>query len=128
MIVQKSWKLDLRTSARSSSIGLHLSRSAVFAPKKLEFCHSNILPLIDSTISASCGNYADISCKSRIGFLNNKRALWRNATTTRDSSDLKKSIKIRGGRLSDRKYTRSGSQRSIIRSRTDSSVVHQVEV
>ena len=111
---------------RSSSI--HLSRSAVFAPKQLEFCRSSILPLNDSTISVSCGNNADVSCKSRIGFLNNKRALWRNATTTIDSSDLKKSIKIRGGRLSDRKYTLSGSQRSIIRSRTDSSVVHLVGV
>ena len=125
LIIENSWKLDLRILARSSST--HLG-SSVVAPKKFEFCCCNILHLNDSTISVSSGNNAVVSCKSRIGFLNNRRALWRNVTTTRGSLDLKKPIKIRGGCLSDRKSALNGSLRLIIRSRTESSVVHVVGV
>ena len=115
----------LRTLAISSLT--HLSSSAVVTPKKFGLYGCNILHLNDSTISVSSRNNVVVSCK-RIGFLNTKRALRRKDTTTSDSPDLKKSIKICGGCFSKKKCALSGSQRSIIRSSIASSVVHLVGI
>ena len=62
-----------------------------------------LFPLVAGTMQLSLA-------KVVLVFQTNKRPLWRNATMTGDSSDLKKSIKIRGGRLSDRKCALRGSQ------------------
>ena len=84
--------------------------------------------LNDLKMSASSGNNALVLCNSNSAFLKTDKALWRNDTTTSESSDLKKFSRIRGGHHRERKCCVSGSQSFIIFSNTLPNVVQPVGV